>query len=196
MRLAIFDFDGTVTTRNSFADFILQTHGIAGALWGLLALSPTLMAYTLGFIPNWKAKQKVFAYFYKGWEKGRFEAAAGEYARKKLSTIMRPVALQRVEWHKDQGHRIVIVSASFEDYLKPWCDAHKVDLLATQLEIKEGRLTGEFASGNCYGEEKLDRLKQAYNLRDFEFIYAYGDSRGDKALAKIANEFHFKPFRG
>lgn len=196
MRLAIFDFDGTITTRNSFADFILWTHGIAGALWGLLILSPVLMAYTLGFIPNWKAKQGVFAYFYEGWEKGRFEAAAGEYARKKLSTIMRPVALQRVEWHQKQGHRVVIVSASFENYLKPWCDAHKVDLLATQLEIKEGRLTGEFASGNCYGEEKLDRLKQAYNLRDFEFIYAYGDSKGDKALAKIANEFHFKPFRG
>ena len=153
------------------------------------------MAYTLGFIPNWKAKQKVFAYFYKGWEKGRFEAA-GEYARKKLSTIMRPVALQRVEWHKDQGHRIVIVSASFEDYLKPWCDAQGLDLLATQVEIKEGRLTGEFASGNCYGEEKLDRLKRAYNLSDFEFIYAYGDSKGDKVLAKIADEFHFKPFRG
>lgn len=195
MKLAIFDFDGTVTTRNSFADFILSTHGIVGALWGLLVLSPALMAYALGFIPNWKAKQRVFAYFYKGWEKGRFEAAAGEYAREKLPAIVRPVALQRVEWHKEQGHRVVIVSASFEDYLKPWCDARGADLLATQVEIKEGRLTGEFASGNCYGEEKLDRLKQAYHLNDFEFIYAYGDSKGDKVLAKIANEFQYKPFR-
>lgn len=196
MKLAIFDFDGTITTRNSFADFILRTHGVMGALSGLLVLSPVLMAYILGCMANWKAKQKVFAYFYGDWEKERFEAAARDYAQKKLPAILRPAALKRVEWHKGQGHRVVIVSASFEDYLKPWCDAHKVDLLATQLEIKEGRLTGEFASGNCYGEEKLDRLKQAYNLSDFEFIYAYGDSDGDKPLAKIANEFHFKPFRG
>ena len=196
MRLAIFDFDGTVTTRNSFADFILWTHGVMGALRGLLVLSPALMAYIFGCMPNWKAKQKVFAYFYKGWEKERFEAASRDYAREKLPAILRPAALQRVEWHQKQGHRVVIVSASFENYLNPWCDAHKVYLLATQLEIKEGRLTGEFASGNCYGEEKLDRIKQVYNLRDFEFIYAYGDSDGDKPLAKIANEFHFRPFRG
>lgn len=195
MTLAIFDFDRTITTKDSFADFILSTHGIGGALWGLLVLSPVLMAYVLRFIPNWQAKQRVFVHYYKGWEKERFDSAAGEYARKKLPAIVRSVALQRVEWHKEQGHRVVIVSASFENYLKPWCDAHKVDLLATQLEIKEGRITGEFASGNCYGEEKLDRLKQAYHLNDFEFIYAYGDSKGDKVLAKIANEFQYNPFR-
>ena len=195
MHLAIFDFDGTVTTKNSFADFILRTHGVLGALRGLLVLAPALMAYVLGLMPNWMAKQKVFAYFYRGWERERFETAAGDYAQKKLPAILRPAALERLEWHKEQGHRIVIVSAAFENYLKPWCDIRGLDLLATQVEIKEGRITGEFLSGNCYGEEKLVRIKQAYNLSDFEFIYAYGDSEGDKVLAKIADEFQYKPFR-
>ena len=196
MKLAIFDFDGTVTTRNSFADFIRQTHGIGRALWGLVVLSSVLVAYILRFIPNWQAKQKVFAHFYKGWEKERFEAAAGEYALEKLPAIVRPGAFQRVEWHKEQGHRIGIVSASFENYLKPWCETHGFDLLATRVEVKDDKLTGQFASKNCCGEEKVNRIKEAYRLDDFEFIYAYGDSRADKSLIKIADEFRYRPFRG
>src|SRR3989338_4327668 len=170
MRLAIFDFDGTVTTRNSFADFILWTDGVMGALRGLLVLSPAIMAYIFGCMPNWKAKQKVFAYFYKGWEKERFEAAARDYARKKLPAILRPAALQRVEWHQKQGHRVVIVSASLENYLGVWCRREGFDCIATKVEVRDQRLTGKFASSNCYGEEKVRRIKERYNLNDFEYI--------------------------
>ena len=195
MSLAIFDFDGTVTTKDSFADFIFYSHGVLRTLWGVLVVSPVLILYVLKVIPNGKAKQKVFAYFYKGWEKKDFEAAATRYIQERLTAIIRPAAMKRLEWHKEQGHRIVIVSASFENYLKPWCEAHGFDLLATRVEVKDGKLTGQFASKNCYGEEKVNRIKEAYHLGDFEFIYAYGDSQADKSLAKIADEFHFKPFR-
>lgn len=194
MRLAIFDFDGTITTKDSFADFIFYSHGTPKTLLGILVVSPILVLYVLKIMPNWKAKQKVFAYFYKGWEKKDFEAAAERYIRERLPHIIRPAALKRLEWHKKEGHRIVIVSASFENYLKHWCEAFGFELLATKVEIKDGTLTGQFASKNCFGEEKVERLKETYDLNDFEFIYAYGDSKGDMALAKISDEFHYRPF--
>lgn len=196
MKLAIFDFDGTVSVKDSFEDFILYSQGFPKTLLGVFVVSPILILYVLRLIPNWKAKQKVFAYFYQGWDTERFDAAAVHYAQKRLPAIVRPAALERLQWHKREGHRIVIVSASFENYLKPWCETHGFDLLATQVEVKEDKLTGEFASRNCYGEEKVNRLKQVYTLNDFEFIYGYGDSQGDKALSKIAGEFHYRPFRG
>lgn len=195
MHLAIFDFDGTVTTRDSFTDFIFYSRGLLRTFLGILAVSPALILYVLKVMPNWKAKQKVFAHFYKGWKQERFEAAALRYAQKRLSAIVRPAALERLHWHQGKGHRIVIVSASFENYLKPWCGRYGFDLLATRLEVKDGVLTGRFASKNCYGEEKVKRLKEAYRLEDFELIYAYGDSAGDHALAEIADEFHYRPFR-
>ncbi len=195
MRLAIFDFDGTITTRDSFEDFIFYSHGVVKTLWGILLVSPELVSYVLKIMPNWQAKQKVFAHFFKGWQKEDFEAAARRYIRERLPVIIRPAALKRLDWHKGEGHRIVIVSASFENYLQPWCETYGCELLATKVEIKNEVLTGQFASKNCYGEEKVARLKEAYRLADFEFIYAYGDSNADRCLARIAQEFHYRPFQ-
>lgn len=195
MKLAIFDFDGTITKKDSFEDFILCSQGGLKTLRGVLATSPALVSYLLGLMPNWQAKQKVFAHFFQGWETGQFNAAAVAYAKEKLPAIVRPAALDRLQWHKREGHRVVVVSASFENYLKPWCDSLGFDLLATRVEVGEGRLTGQFASKNCYGDEKVQRIKAAYRLSDFEFIYAYGDTRGDLPLKTISNEFHYQPFR-
>lgn len=195
MKLAIFDFDGTITTRDSFTDFIFYCHGAPKTVLGMLTLTPVLILYVLKLWPNWKAKQKVFARFYQGWEETVFNATAARYADEKLSTLLRPAAMERLKWHKEQGHKIVIVSASFEAYLKPWCERHGFDLLGTLVEVIEGRITGQFASKNCHGVEKIERLKACYQLEDFEYIYAYGDSRGDLPLATIANDFQYKPFR-
>ncbi len=194
MILAIFDFDGTITTKDSFEDFIFYSHGVFKTLWGILVVSPILVLYVLKIMPNWKAKQKVFSYFYKGWEKADFETMAQRYTRERLPTLVRPAALKRLEWHKQEGHRIVIVSASFENYLRPWCESFGFELLATKIDVKDGRLTGQFASKNCFGEEKVNRLKAAYRLNDFKMIYAYGDSAGDRYLAQIAQKFHYRPF--
>ena len=90
---------------------------------------------------------------------------------------------------------LAIVTASFENYLKFWTKKEGFELIATRAEVKMGKLTGQFSTPNCHGEEKINRIKAAYNLADFEFVYAYGDTKGDLALKAIANEFSYKPFR-
>lgn len=195
MNLAIFDFDGTISNKDSFEDFIFYTHGVSRTAWGVLLNSPILIAYLLKLVPNWQAKEKMFAHFYRGWEVAQFDTLAKKHANQRLPKILRPAALKKLAWHKQQGHKIVVVSASFESYLNVWCRAEGLDLLATQVEVIDGKLTGKFASKNCYGDEKVHRIKAAYDLKDFQYIYAYGDSRGDLPLKTIANEFHYKPFR-
>ncbi len=195
MTLAIFDFDGTITTKDSFEDFIFYTHGFKKMAWGILINSPILIAYLLKIIPNWQVKEDMFAYFYKNWEVSKFEMLAQNYLNDRLPKIIRPKALEKLHWHKNQGHTVVVVSASFENYLQIWCKQQGFALLATQLNVKDGKFTGKFASRNCYGDEKVRRIREIYNLNDFKFIYAYGDSRGDIPLKNIANEFHYKPFR-
>ena len=195
MTLAIFDFDGTISTKDSFEDFIFFTHGFTKTVLGILINSPILVLYLLKIISNEQAKQKIFAHFYGGWEADRFKTLATQYTQKYLPKILRPKALERLAWHKKEGHKIVVVSASFENYLSIWCQNEGIDLIATQVEIKEGNLTGQFASPNCYGDEKVRRINQIFNLKDFSTIYAYGDSRGDLPLKTIATEFHYKPFR-
>ncbi len=195
MTLALFDFDGTITTDDSLIKFIRFVVGDAKFAIGMVALSPMLIAYKLKFIPNYKAKQTMLGYFFKGMIEEKFKQVAKEYSLNHIDSILRPKAMEKIAWHKEQGHKVVIVSASIECWLKPWCDKHGLDLIATKLEIKNGIVTGKFLSKNCYGIEKANRVKERYSLDDYDHSYAYGDSHGDKELLELVDEGFYKPFR-
>jgi len=193
--LALFDFDGTITTDDSLIKFIRFATGDLKFLWGMVTLLPILIAYKLKFIPNDKAKQEVISYFFKGMGEEQFQRVAQEFSLKHIDPIIRPKALKKISWHKERGDKVVIVSASIECWLKPWCDKNALDLISTKLEIIDGVVTGKLLTKNCYGIEKANRVKEKYNLAEYDYIYAYGDSQGDKALLELADESFYKPFR-
>ncbi len=193
--LVLLDFDGTITRDDTLIQFIQYVVGKSRFWIGIIALLPVLIAYKLKYIPNYKAKKHMLSYFFKGMRSEKFVQYAKEYSLKYIDTIVRPKAMERITWHKAQGHKIVIVSASIECWLKPWCDKQNVDLIATQLEIDNGFVTGDFRTKNCYGIEKVKRIQKEYNLDDYDYIYAYGDSDGDKEMLLLANEAFYRPFR-
>ena len=195
MNIAFFDFDGTITTDDSMLKFIRFVVGDLKFIIGLGILSPMLVIYKLKLIPNYKAKQLMLSYFFKGMAEKDFIAVARKYSLEHINTILRFKAMEKIQWHKDQGDKVVIVSASIECWLKPWCDRNGLELIATKLEINDGIVTGRYQTKNCYGVEKVRRVKEAYNLSEYSHIYAYGDSRGDKDLLSLTNECFYRPFR-
>ncbi|MGV6815925.1 MAG: HAD family hydrolase [Thiotrichales bacterium] len=195
MVIALFDFDGTITTNDSLIKFIRLVVGNARFLRGMALLSPILTAYKLKLIPNYKAKRMMLSYFFKGMSGERFIEIANEFSLKHIDTILRAGAMEKVAWHKSQGHRVVIVSASIEYWLKPWCDRNDIDLIATRLEISNGIVTGNFLTKNCYGVEKERRIKEKFDLSKYDTIYAYGDSPGDKEMLQLATKSFYKCFK-
>ena len=195
MKLTLFDFDGTITTDDSLLKFIRFVVGDRRFLLGLVVLSPMLVLYKLKLIPNYKAKQYMLSWFFKGMSKDAFLKVANEYSLVHIDKILRPKAIEKINWHKNQGHKVVVVSASIECWLRPWCEKNGLELIATKLEIKDDIVTGKLLSKNCYGVEKVNRIKEIYNLKDFEYIYSYGDSSGDKQMLELAHEKFYKPFR-
>lgn len=195
MQLALFDFDGTITTDDSLLKFIRFVVGDRRFLLGLVVLSPMLVLYKLKLIPNYKAKQYMLSWFFKGMSKDAFLKVANEYSLVHIDKILRPKAIEKINWHKNQGHKVVVVSASIECWLRLWCEKNGLELIATKLEIKDDIVTGKLLSKNCYGVEKINRIKEIYNLKDFEYIYSYGDSSGDKEMLEISHEKFYKPFR-
>lgn len=195
MKLALFDFDGTITTKDSLVEFIQYATSKPTYYAGLLKLSPMLVAYTFKLIPNHIAKEKLIAHFFKGWDANRFQKLAKQYSSEQINKIIRPKAIEKIKWHQEQGHKVVMVSASMECWLEAWCDMQNIELISTQLEMRDNKLTGKFATKNCYGIEKANRVKKAYNLSDYNYIYAYGDSHGDKELLALADKSFYKPFR-
>lgn len=193
--LVLFDFDGTITSKDSLADFIQYAVGKPAYYIGLFTLSPMLAAYTLKLIPNHFAKEKLISHFFKNCDVEHFQKLAEKYSLEQIDKITRPKAIEKINCFQEQGYKIVIVSASMECWLRAWCDKNHIDLISTRLEIKGSKLTGKFATRNCYGREKANRVKEAYDLSQYDHIYAYGDSRGDYELLALADESYYKPFR-
>ena len=102
--------------------------------------------------------------------------------------------MEKLQWHQQRGDRIIVVSASMENWLNPWCEMRSLELLSTRLEVEQGMLTGKFATANCHGKEKVNRIRGHVDLDDFEKIYAYGDTDGDREMLMLADEAFYKGF--
>lgn len=194
--VAVFDFDGTLTHRDTLFPFLLHVAGPLKFVLKFISLLPTLTAYALKLMRNDIAKIRVLHRFLANMDLAMVNQHAQQFAEKILPTLLRSEAMQRFEWHKQQGHRCVIVSASLENYLQPW--ASKVgfdDILGSRLEIQaDGTSSGRLLGENCFGPEKVHRLTNLLGQLDHYTLYAYGDSRGDKELLSVADYPFYRKF--
>ena len=109
--------------------------------------------------------------------------------------MIRKKAIEKILWHRNNGHKLVIVTASIDYWVEPWCRKIDIELISTKLQVKNNIITGLLLSKNCFGPEKVKRIKNKYQLSDYEYIYAYGNSKGDNEMLKIASEGFYKPFK-
>ena len=99
---------------------------------------------------------------------------------------------ERLRWHKDQGHQIVILTASCDLWLSDWALKKGYDLLCTQLEIINNRITGKMLSGNNHGEVKVVNLRGAYDLDTYRQTYGYGDTKGDLSFLELVDRATYR----
>jgi HAD superfamily hydrolase (TIGR01490 family) len=196
--VAAFDFDGTLTYRDTLLPFLLRLAGWGGVLRGAVPLLPTLLGYALRLLPNDVAKERVLRRFLAGMDGEELHRAGERYAQEELPARIRPAALARLQWHQAQGHRCVVISASIEHYVAPWARAAGFDdVIATRLALDgNGRLTGRYDGANCYGVEKVRRLCALLDGCENHEIHAYGDSRGDRELLALADHAWFRTMPG
>ncbi|MDD3000739.1 MAG: HAD-IB family hydrolase [Candidatus Riflebacteria bacterium] len=195
MNLALFDFDGTITTHDSLRDFLLYAFGIKHCIKKLAPVSPMILGYLFGIADNQKVKTEVSKSFFSQMAESEFSTVAKRFATEELDKIVKKSAIEKIAWHKSNKDRVIVVSASFTDYLKYWCEKEGLELISTRLEVKDGKLTGYFSTPNCWGKEKVRRINEYLNIKDFEKIYAYGDSKGDLEMLNLAHEKGYRIFK-
>lgn len=194
-QLVLFDFDGTITTKDTLEEFMIFYRGKTKYYLGLAALSPILGAYVLKLISNWKSKQFFLKWFLKGEDVSEFNQKCIEFTETKLDKLVRPAALEAIRKYQQSGATVAVVSASAINWVKPWCDKYGLICLATRLEIVNNKITGNFEGKNCHGAEKVCRIQEHFQLNDFNHIVAFGDSSGDTEMLALAHEKYYKPFR-
>ena len=178
-----------MTTRDSFLAFIKWACGPVSYYAGFLRFAPQLLLMFMHLYPNWKAKERIFAHFFKGWQYSWFQALGEEFATE-LDTMRNEPVIGRLKEHIDHGDTVYVISASLPEWVEPWCRQLGVNaVLVTEIEVNDqGRITGRFKTKNCFGQEKVDRLLKVEPERDTYVLHAYGDSRGDLELLAFADQ--------
>lgn len=194
--IAFFDFDGTITRKDTMFEFVRFVFGKKRLYGGMLQISPWLAALKAGIYPAHKAKEKLLSHFFKGMKLQTFDQHAKRFSETILPGLLRPHAMREIATHRKKGHKVVVVSASAENWVKDFCDDHQLFCIATRLEVDtEGCLTGKISGANCNAAEKVNRIKCEFDPADFENIYAYGDSNGDKEMLALATHPHYRLFK-
>ena len=195
LKIAFFDFDGTITDRDSLLEIIKFLNGKPAFYFGFLIHAPWLIGYKLNLLPNDRVKQKILRYFFSGIPENEFQKVCNEFAETILPKIVRPGALEEIRHLKKSGFEIVVVSASAGNWIRKWTEGLGLSLVATRLEVEKGLITGRIDGENCYGRQKVVCIKNSWNLTEFSEVYAYGDSSGDKPMLALATRSFYKPFR-
>ncbi len=190
--LALFDFDGTITTGDTFTPFLRFAIPPSRLVVGGLVLSPVLAAHRLGLMSSPRARPIVCRVGFRGLPASAVQTMGRRYAAEVVPAVVRPRAMERIEWHKQRGDTVVVVSAGLDVYLRPWCDVHGVALICTELEERDGRMTGRYRHGDCSGRTKAERVRGTLELADFVTVYAYGDTVEDREMLALADRRYYR----
>lgn len=187
MNLALFDFDGTITTREMLPAFVYSAVPPARLRIGKLLLAPWVAGYKFGWVSGISIREKIAHAGFRGMREADYLAAGERFAHEALAPVLRPEAMARIAWHKDRGDTVAVVSGGFDVYLSHWCRTHGLELICSKLEVADGVLTGRYDGAQCVRDEKPRRVRERYALDDFDAVYAYGDTPEDFELLEIAD---------
>lgn len=194
--VAAFDFDGTLTWRDTLLPFLRRLLGTPGFLWLLFACSPWLIAFALRLMSNHRAKARLLQAALAGRSEGEVQRCAQAFVQSYLPGQWRPWALRQLVQHQQAGHRCVLVSASTSPYMHLVGASLGMDaVLCTEMEVAEGRYSGRQSTPNCHGEEKVRRLQAWFTQHYGEarpLLHAYGDSHGDHPMLRLAQQAWFR----
>jgi phosphatidylglycerophosphatase C len=187
--VAAFDFDGTLSRRDTFLPFLQKVCGAQRLYRALARSGPALSRMAVGRADRDAVKDALLVRLLAGHPADELAEQGGAYAEfLRASDRLRPDTLARAGDHLERGHRVVVVSASPSVYLEPLAQALGFDAaLATRLEVDDrGCITGRMLGGNCRGPEKVARL-EAWLEGASPHLYAYGNSSGDRELLARAH---------
>jgi len=194
MRAYAYDFDGTLTTRDTLIDFARHSRGCWRLLAVLLVLSPRLVLMKLGLCDNGRTKERFFGLLFGGMDYGCFSMLCADYAAKAAGGIFRRDMLRELQLRLDEGAPVYVVSASMAAWVTPLLGrglrrgSRQPVVIGTEPEIVGDKLTGRFRTPNCYGAEKVERLREEMGGLCGVTLVAYGDSAGDRELLAMADE--------
>ena len=194
--IVVFDFDGTITTDDTFRLFLRYYAGNLKWAANILLLLPVFIGYGLKIVDRNQAKIHVTRRFFKNAPIAKLNARAASFAKEVIPGLIRPQAQACLDSKKTDLESLYICSASIAPYLRAWGKSQNIhNILATELETDGDIYTGEIKGWNIWGEGKIRRILAEFAPHPVKIMEAYGDSRGDQEMLHAAEASYFRPFR-
>jgi phosphatidylglycerophosphatase C len=192
--VSIFDFDGTITKKNTAVPFLKL---VSGRCFNqkFITRIPDAVAYYLNIIDVDRLNRSIVGTFLKNLSRDELFEYGQVFYSSVLPGLIRDSAFKRINWHKDQGHQCWLATSAYNIYADYWAKQNGFDgVVSTKIEFDEaGYATGRVQGKSCNGEEKLRRIKEV--IGEPKVIYAYGDSSGDKELLEFATHPFYRKFK-
>lgn len=189
--VAYFDFDGTLTTRDTLVSFLIHSVGLFTFIIKLPRILPNVILYLFSIITNEEVKQRTLTILVRGKSFQDLDRSAKSFAYGSLSRYIKPEIFAKLEYHKEHKHKVILVSANLAIYLRYWATLHELDgVIATEIEFENDIATGRLATRNCYAQHKTLRINEYLKRENqrFSYSYGYGNSKGDFPLLDYVNE--------
>jgi HAD superfamily hydrolase (TIGR01490 family) len=194
--IAFFDFDGTLTYKDSFKTFLQSTCSLPLFFFKYyISCLAILLRYRIGKATIEEVKYRRAQVFLQGFSTEKINEMSNHFNINYLTKILKKSGLERVLWHQTNGHRVIIVSASFDFLLSPFCRQNNIEYITNNLMPNNsnfgGNKVGAFNQPDCNYEEKVKRIHAYLDISEYSEIYAYGDTEGDRPMLALANKPHF-----
>lgn len=186
----LMDFDGTLYNKDSLLEFTRFHTGTFRFMSGMVYLSPVLILMMLKLIGNENAKKKFISYFFKDEDYERFCRSAAKFSQTRIPKDLNRELMEKLMQHIENGDKIYIVTASFSEWILPWSAQYPIEIISTKPEVANRKLTGDFATKNCSGLEKINRIRREINLENYRNIYVYGNGPGDREMIGLARNIN------
>lgn len=184
--IAIFDYDGTLAAHDSFSPFIVS---VAGMPRLILALAVTFVEMI--FQKPEKAERRSFVKetLIRKLLAGKRESDLGPAIEKVKRWSRELDTAKTLREHYAKGHHVVIASGSLSVYLPHLLRElphHK--LICTQVEVKDGVITGNTPGGNCVRARKAAIIADYIKAHGpFDDSYGYGNKPHDLPMLALVN---------
>ncbi len=192
MNLALFDFDGTITTEDTFTKFLFFATSKLRLVIGFCLTFPVIALYKLKLLPANRTRPVLTRVAFAFRRQQEVQKLAQRFVDEYLPTVVRAEMLDKITWHKAQGDDVYLVSASLDPYLSLWAEKYGMKLVCSTLQVKRGRYSGSYVYGDCSKQRKVTGIKRCTDPLSYSKVYAYGDTSEDLPMLSLAQIQYFK----
>ncbi len=184
----VYDLDGTLTKRDSMVAFTHFTHGRLKSSLIYFLLSPIILLAFTSLVSRQYVKELLLKLHYKGMKYTDLLILGQRFANEKMPSLLHKSIFLAMKTQLVEGNIVVVLSASCDIWVEPWCKLNEVQFLGSKLEFINGACTGKLLGKNCKGEEKVRVLSEFLCSDDYECLKAYGNEKSDLHFMKLATK--------